>query len=336
MNARATILKEIHDISGHGTAFTMIFLMRDKYRWPGMFVDIKNFVRKCKICELGGNEQVCTENRIIVSHDEKDLWEIDLIGVIKGSDSRNKYIFSAVNHFTKWVEAKVILDKSSGTIIKCVQDLIVKKHGAPKRILSDNGCEFKNSDQVKLATRYNIKWIHCSPRHHKTVGCIERTNRTIWTKLRKISEFGRIPWETCIPKTVVAINISPNRPTGTSPYRWVNKKQETTKTDKKYNIQGKKLNKSILMMRRNKIKENYEKEIVKGKRKLKYGLGIGDDVFIYKERLSNKLKERWKGGFKVKGHIPPDAYIVTDGKREMRLNKQHVKEDFSKLGKKVL
>jgi hypothetical protein len=102
-----------------------------------MFKDIDRYVNKCKICALAGKESVNTRNNVIKPIGESDLWEVDLIGPIKGCSGKDKYIFAAINHFNKWVEARVIRYKSKITVIQCVEDLIINKHGAPNLMLSD-------------------------------------------------------------------------------------------------------------------------------------------------------------------------------------------------------
>jgi hypothetical protein len=41
-----------------------------------------------------------------------------------------------------------------------------------------------------MAQKDNISWVHCTPRHHKTIGNIERTDRTLWMMLRELCAFG--------------------------------------------------------------------------------------------------------------------------------------------------
>lgn len=40
-----------------------------------------------------------------------------------------------------------------------------------------------------------ISWIFASHGHHKTVGAVEKVKRTLMSKIRKISDYGRKNWE---------------------------------------------------------------------------------------------------------------------------------------------
>ncbi|KAF9760902.1 Retrovirus-related Pol polyprotein from transposon [Nosema granulosis] len=131
---RNEILNDYHITSGHGSAKTMKFLLARRYRWEGMIADIESYVRRCRICSKAGGERTNTRNRMITAAEPNDIWEIDLIGRIPSSTG-NKFIFVAIDHFTKGIETKVIPNKSEGTIVKCIKELILQKHGNPRQII---------------------------------------------------------------------------------------------------------------------------------------------------------------------------------------------------------
>ena len=131
------------------------------------------------------------KNRIIKSTFPNEIWEIDLIGRIPGNTQYdNKYILIAIDHYTKWIEAKVIQSKTAAEICKAVQELIIDKHGIPTRIITDPGLEFNNQQTRELAQRVNMQWDFASPRHHETIGAVERANQTIFNILKKLTNFG--------------------------------------------------------------------------------------------------------------------------------------------------
>lgn len=77
-----------------------------------------------------------------------------------------------------------------------------------------------------------------------------------------------------------------------------------------------------------------KKSIEKGKIECKYDLDIGDSVAIFKNNPTNKFTQTWFPGFTVVSKIPPDAYVVSNGKKNFRVNKKHVKR-FPILAKGV-
>ena len=78
-------------------------------------------------------------------------WEmlgVDLIGPLQETKNGNKYIFTATDYYTKWVEAFPIQNKSAVSVAKCFLQLFYR-HGASYAILSDQGREFINDVSIK-------------------------------------------------------------------------------------------------------------------------------------------------------------------------------------------
>jgi hypothetical protein len=49
----------------------------------------------------------------------------------------NKCIFVGIDHYTKWIVAKVLNNKSDRKVSKCIENLIINEHGIPKLLLTD-------------------------------------------------------------------------------------------------------------------------------------------------------------------------------------------------------
>ena len=325
------LLWQYHNLLGHGSVNNMNYVLRMKYSWKGMAQDKKNFVNKCEICAMGSKELINTKNRVIETTNSNELWELDLVGRIFIKGVGNKFIFVAIDHYTKWVEAKVIEDKSAENIIESIQELIIRKHGIPQRILSDPGTEFLNDKIKKFCNYYNIKWSYSSPYHHNTVGGVERVIQTLMSKLRKISNFDESKLYICLNNAVFATNLSYNRAIGCSPYVLKYGKPPNFVFENKFNNNNQDRNKLTSFAGRDKHWNYYRKEIQKGKRSIKYDLLPGQKVWIFREPVKNKFSQGWFKGYKIFKREPPDAYIVTDGIKKLRVNKKHVKKYFEPL-----
>lgn len=137
-----------------------------------------------------------------------ELWQVELIGQLTGKDGIRKFIFLAIDHFSKWVEVEIIRDKRADTIAGIIKRLIIERHGIPSQIMFDNGLKFENSQCRKMSEQFNFKWDYNSPYHHEAVGCVERANQTFMEKIRKLSEYGKISWEKVVEKAALAMNVS--------------------------------------------------------------------------------------------------------------------------------
>lgn len=140
-----------------------------------------------------------------------------LKGRIKINDNSNIFIFIAINHYTKWIETKILKNKTANEIIKSIKTLIIQKHGIPKGRLFDSGLEFVNKDVGEYTDKQNIERIMGTPYHHNTFGAVEIAIQTFTNKLRKITEFGTEYLTRNIEKATFAYNISFNRVINTSP-----------------------------------------------------------------------------------------------------------------------
>ena len=91
-------------------------------------------------------------------------WEmigIDLMGPWKETKYGFKYLFTATDFFTKWVEAFPLREKSAVEVAQCLLKLFYR-FGASKSVLHDNGKEFVN--KVNRMWFYSYCHLcHCGP-----------------------------------------------------------------------------------------------------------------------------------------------------------------------------
>ena len=57
-------------------------------------------------------------------------------------------------------------------------------------------------------------------------------------------------------------------------------------------------------------------------------------MLIFKDNVFNKIKQNWLQGHKIVKQLSPDAFLVTDGNKTIRLNKIHIKPDKSREGER--
>lgn len=319
------ILTRAHEISGHGSPNTMKFLLLKKYKWKGIVTDIDNFVEKCKLCTLTGYKRKNTKNKAIRCTEKDELWVVDLIGRIQCKSGKNKFILVCIDHYTKWVMTRVINNKSAACIIGALLSIFKEIKTKPNRILSDNGREFLNTTVQNRMKKLLINWDFNSPYHHETVGAAERCNQTLWNKIRVISKFGKKSWECSVKKATHAMNISFNRSIGTSPYMARYEKNPLL-FEEDYDQHETLTNENV----HNKIKkhkEQYYKEIEKGKFIVKRDIPVGSKVLVYNHQPRKPLAESWIPGYTITQLIGQDAYEINNGKKKLRLNKEYVKLD---------
>ncbi|XP_026410481.1 uncharacterized protein LOC113305680 [Papaver somniferum] len=115
-------------------------------------------------------------------------WGLDIIGLINPTLSlRHKYIITATEYSTKWVEVIPLRDYSGATIAAFIKENIICRFGAPMIIRSDNGTSFVNQTVIDLLDQYGIKFHTSTVYYPQGNGQAEATNKTLLRILRRMS-----------------------------------------------------------------------------------------------------------------------------------------------------
>ena len=334
LSIRSRILKEYHLFAGHGSSENMKFLILERYFWPGICKDIEQFVSSCSICLQSGRVRINSKNRIIISERPNQLWVCDLIGRLPTTPRGHKFIFVAIDHYTKWVESVPLRSKQAVEVSKAFHKAVVLKHGVPEAVLTDQGLEFKSSLFASVLKEIGTEHIFASPSHHKTTGVVERAIQTLFGKLVKLSNFRSKNWDLCLSKATFGCNISFHRAISTSPFLFTRGLSPQFPVDDLTGASPVRKSKEFLARVRDKSFKKYAKRYIeKGKVTLSNPLNIGDPVLIFREVLGDEFKSRWRPNFVIRKIILPDAFLVSNGRSFLRVNKSHVKFDHSKMAR---
>ncbi len=134
------------------------------------------------------------------------------------TDSR--YAFGVIHDFGviwhRWVEAYPTGRATAAHTAKCLVTDFIPRWGLPDCIDSDQGTHFTGQVVKEVSRMLKIKWnLHC-PYRPQASGQVERSNRTIKTRLSKMHQEG-VPWVEALPAVLCSMRASPNRSVGLSP-----------------------------------------------------------------------------------------------------------------------
>jgi hypothetical protein len=87
---------------------------------------------------------------------------MDTAGPLPETNSGNKYILVAIDHYSKWCEAKVVADHGAKIAARFLEDDIICCYGVPKFVLIDNGGEWAIEFDV-MCKDYGIHHQHTTP-----------------------------------------------------------------------------------------------------------------------------------------------------------------------------
>ena len=101
---------------------------------------------------------------------------------------------------------------------KTLWDKFIVHYGVPKKILTDQGCNFKSQLVADLCKLMETQKVWTSPYHPQTNSQCERFNSTMINMLRMLSKEKKSEWKNHIGTLVYAYNFTQNSATGFSPY----------------------------------------------------------------------------------------------------------------------
>ena len=213
-------LKQLHDspLSGHLGFDNTYFKISQHYYWPGMKADISQYVQTCKICQQRRHRKGEAPLQPIPKHPEPFYQVgIDVVGPLPKTLTGKRYIVVAVDHFTKWVEARALEDADAQSITQFIYEEIICRHGVPTLLTSDQGTEFINELVTTLTQVYRIRHIRTTPYHPQGNSQVKQTNQTLKSILAKITPPKPGDWSHYIPSALSVIRNTRQASTKFSP-----------------------------------------------------------------------------------------------------------------------
>ncbi len=126
-------------------------------------------------------------------------------------------VLVVIDKFSRWVEAYPTGRATAAHTAKCLVTDFIPRWGLPDCIDSDQGTHFTGQVVKEVSRMLKIKWnLHC-PYRPQASGLVERSNRTIKTRLSKMHQEG-VPWVEALPAVLCSMRASPNRSVGLSPH----------------------------------------------------------------------------------------------------------------------
>jgi len=142
------LTKEFHSGSCGGNLYWKSIvnkILRAYFYWPTIFADVFKTVSTCHQCYIfeGRRKLLPLPLRPVVVEDPFQQRGLDFIGEIKPSSSgKYRWILTATDYFTKWIEAIPCKLYSHTVAIKFLEE-IISIFGVPRKILTDNAKDFK-------------------------------------------------------------------------------------------------------------------------------------------------------------------------------------------------
>lgn len=214
---RPDFLIQVHDKMGHQGVDRTMALARQRVYWPGMTVDIEQYINKCQRCAVNRPNPVKPPMGHLLATRPLETIAIDFMKLEKSSDGReNVLVISDV--FSKYSIAVATKNQEAGTVAKVLVEQWFQRFGAPDKLHSDQGRDFEGRVIQELCRIYSVTKTRTTPYHPQGNGQVERFNRTLQGLLRTLSAEQKKRWPLYLPELVQAYNSTPHSTTGFCPH----------------------------------------------------------------------------------------------------------------------
>jgi transposase InsO family protein len=194
-------------------------LLRRLYYWKGMKKQIFDYVKNCRRCQEFNRHAVkYTPGHFAVPEAPMEFISMDLIGEFTKSSKGNKYALTIICMLTGYTFCIPIPNKTAGEVVKAYIDNVYCKFGGSKKILSDNGTEFKNELFTTVANELGVEFkIYSPPYRPQSNGRIEGFHYFLKACMGKYIT-PKLDWDDVVPLACAAYNFLPNEHSKESPF----------------------------------------------------------------------------------------------------------------------
>ena len=206
------LLKLAHNDLGHkGTARTYMILRRSYY-WKGMKSSTATYVKRCDLCQ----QHNTTATRYVKGAFEIPKAPMDFYidgfdsGILPSQHKGNRYALTIICMLTGWVWCIPIPKKTANAILKAYLKNVHHVFGPSRKILSNNGTEFKNDLFDRVAKELGIEHkVYSPPYHPQSNSRIEGFHLFLKACMAKHNSPG-LEWDEVCPIATAAYKFLPN------------------------------------------------------------------------------------------------------------------------------
>lgn len=314
---RPDVFFQLHNQMGHLGTERTLDLVRSRFFWPRMSVDVCNKIKRCERCirRKAQPEKAAPLVNIRTSR-PLELVCMDFLS-IEPDQSNTKDVLVITDHFTKYAVAVPTLNQRAKTVAKALWDNYLVHYGIPERLHSDQGRDFESHTIKELCQMAGIHKTRTTP-YHPRGNPVERFNRTLLNMLGTLQDQDKTHWKDFVKPLVHAYNCTRNDVTGYSPYELMFGRQPRLPVDLAFGLPVSEKTSTSHSQYVEKLKFHLEEsyriatensEKVMGRNKLRFDkqvtaseLSVGDRVLVRNVKLrgKHKLADRWE----------PDVYVI--------------------------
>src|SRR6266498_1985421 len=203
--------------AGHLGYKKVLQKLLERYYWPGMAKDVKQYIAACYQCQMKKPMQKINELHPISLSRLFNRWGVDVVGPLLITPKGNRYIIVAVEYLSKWQEAKAVSEANALSISNFLYQNIICRFGCFTHLHMDRGTEFVNEIVEKLTEKFRVKHHRSTPYRSQANGLVERFNKSLCDSLAKLVDESA-EWDIFVELALWAHRTTVNSFTQLSPF----------------------------------------------------------------------------------------------------------------------
>ena len=217
---RDVVLHLGHNQSGHNRYQRTYAAIKHLYYWKGMRTQVLHYCKSCKVCAIQKVQKTQFEKQIFEPGIQPmEFVSMDLISKFHPPSSKgNRYALTAVCMLRGYTFCIPIKNKSAEEIATALRNHITFLFGVCRKLLMDNGTEFKNDLFTRVAEQLGVeRKIYSPPYRPQSNGRIEGFHKFLKSCLAKHISRHR-EWDNVVPLATASYNWLPNQHSKESPF----------------------------------------------------------------------------------------------------------------------
>lgn len=195
----------LHESLNHPGITRMIHWLRCK-NLPFSVEDVRRVNSACPVCAEVKPRFLKSRGTLIKATAPFERINIDFKGPIP-SKTRNYYILTIIDEYSRFPFAYACKDITSATVIKCLTNLFML-FGTPAYVHSDRGSSFISRELLSFLHSNGIASSHSTPYNPQGNGQVERLNGTLWKTINlalKTKNLQTRDWEEVLQEALHSI-----------------------------------------------------------------------------------------------------------------------------------
>lgn len=175
---RKRAFDSLHQLSHPGAKATTK-LVTERYVWPSMKTDCREWTRSCIPCQRSKITRHVSSPPGTFKPPTARFEHVHLDIIVMPLSEGYRYCLTMVDRYTRWPEATPIADQEAATVARAFYHTWVARFGAPRRITTDQGRQFESYLFKQLNQILGTKHIRTTAYHPAANGLVERFHRQL-------------------------------------------------------------------------------------------------------------------------------------------------------------